>query len=624
MRISICLILSFLLVGIELSAQNDNNVWYFGDGAGLDFNAGVNPAVLEDGGSEYDSFEGCSSVSNIDGELLFYCDGERVFRSDHQVMTNGYGLFGNSSTIQSTIIVPNPSDNGIYYIFTLDTDYLLGNYTGLSYSVIDMNQWFGFGAVTEEKNVNVTEEPLFEGLTAVKHANGTDVWVMVQLVDTMTFEAYLVTEDGVSTVPVQSNSDITNSSGWQSCMKFNPDGQKLACVYSGSYKGQILDFDPFSGQLSNALDLEISNENVQDWAPYGCEFSPNGDRLYVSHLDYGPIVQYDMTAADIPASRSDVGINNGVSGNAPYASLQLAPNGKIYAACYGESFVSVINAPNELAADCNFQDTAITFATKTCTFGLPQFVQASHIEPLFTNTEACKGDTVYFTALNVFDSLYWDFGDPLSGDENYSSDSSTFHIYEEAGIYTVTLESYVGDLVFTDDNELNIPGPLLNLGIGDSLCTGDWVEIDATTPGALSYLWFDDSSNPKKWVQPPGIYWVTVDEGLCVSTDTVEYWAGDCAFMAFPNIITPNGDGKNDTFLPYQQWYVTKFDIVIYDRWGMQVFASNDFTVGWDGRDQNGKDLSDGVYFYIVNYSGPEGKIKTLNATVQITRERTR
>lgn len=616
----------FFFSALELNAQDDNNVWYFGDGAGLDFNAGVNPAVLEDGGNEYDSFEGCSSVSNLDGELLFYCDGERVFRSDHQVMTNGYGLNGNESTIQSTIIVPSPADDGIYYVFTLDTDYLLGaaTYTGLSYSIIDMNQWFGFGAVTDEKNIQISTEPLNEGLTAAKHANGTDVWILVQQMESDIFEAYLLTADGINTTPVLSDASIIDPIGFQSCLKVSPNGYKVASINSGSYKGEVLDFDSYTGMLSNSVDLELDYDNVQEWAPYGCEFSPNGERLYVSHLDYGPIVQYDLTAADIPASRSDVGINNGVSGNAPYSSLQLAPNGKIYAACYGENFVSVINSPNELAADCNFQDTAITFATKTCKFGLPQFVQASHVEPLFTNTEACKGDTVYFTALNVFDSLYWDFGDPLSGDENFSNDSSTFHIYEEAGVYTVTLESYVGELVLTDDNELNIPGPLLNLGLGDSVCTGDWVKMDATTPGAISYLWYDDSSDPVKWVQPPGIYWVTVDEGLCVSTDTVEYWAGDCAFMAFPNIITPNGDGKNDSFLPYQQWYVNKFDIVIYDRWGMQVYASNDFTIGWDGRDQNGKDLSDGVYFYIVNYSGPEGKIKTINATVQITRERRR
>ncbi len=611
--------------GSELAAQNENNVWYFGDGAGLDFNAGVNPTVLEDGSSEFDSFEGCSSVSNLDGELLFYCDGLRVFRSDHQVMTNGYGLNGNSSTIQSTIIVPSPANDGLYYLFTLDTDYLLGSatYTGLSYSIIDMNQWFGFGAVTDVKNIQISDLPLNEGLTAVMHANGQDVWILTQQMETDIFEAYLLTSDSLSTTPVLSDASVIDPLGFQSCLKVSPNGYKVASVYSGAYKGEVLDFDPYTGILSNSIDLEMDQDNVQNWSPYGCEFSPSGDRLYVSHLDYGPVVQYDLTADDIPASRADVGINNGVSGNAPYSTLQLAPNGKIYVACFYDDFISVINSPDELAADCNFEDTVITFANKTCTFGLPQFVQASHILEGFTYNEACRGDTIFFTPESVYDSLYWDFGDINSGDDNFSTDTNTFHIYEEAGIYTVTLESYLGEntLVFTED--INVPGPTLELGLGDSTCL-DYVEIDATIDGAVSYLWYDDSTGPKKWVQPPGVYWVTVDEGLCTSTDTVEYWSGDCAYMLFPNIITPNGDERNDTFLPIQHWFVVNFEIQIYDRWGKQVYASDQFLEGWDGKDQNGKDVADGVYFYMIKYSGKFAQVKEINSTLQVTRVRTR
>jgi len=615
----------FFFIGSQLFAQNENNVWYFGDGAGLDFNSGIDPTALENASSEYDSFEGCSSVSNLDGELLFYCDGERAFRSDHQVMTNGYGLNGNSSTIQSTIIVPSPADDGTYYLFTLDTDYLLGSatYTGLSYSIIDMNLWFGFGAVTEDKNIQISDLALNEGLTAVMHANGTDVWVLVQQMESDIFEAYLITADGISTTPVLSTASIINPIGFQSCLKVSPNGYKVASIYSGAYKGEVLDFDPYTGILSNAIDLEMDYDNVQEWSPYGCEFSPSGDRLYVSHLDYGPIVQYDMTASDIPASRTDVGINNGVSGNPPYSSLQLAPNGKIYAACFYENFISVINSPDELAADVDFVEEAINFETKTCSFGLPQFVQASHIVDGFTFNDACRGDTVFFTPLSVYDSLYWDFGDINSGDDNYSTDTSAFHVYNEAGIYTITLESYLGEETLTSTEDINVPGPTLELGLGDSTCL-DYVEIDATIEGAVSYLWYDDSTNPIKWVQPPGIYWVTVDEGLCTSTDTIQYWSGDCAYMLFPNIITPNGDGHNDTFLPLQAWYVLSYEIQIFDRWGKQVYASDQYIIGWDGKDEKGKEVADGVYFYMIRYSGKFSEEKTINSTLQVTRVRNR
>jgi gliding motility-associated-like protein len=613
------------MTSLAQSDANVNNVWYFGDGAGLDFNAGAIPDVLEDG--ELDSFEGCASVSNTDGELLFYASSNTVYRSDHQVMTNGFDINGSESTIQSVIIVPSPADDDTYYLFSLDTDYLLGNYTGLSYSVIDMTQWSGFGAVTEEKNIQLTDEPLFEGLTAVKHANGTDVWVLTQLVDTMTFQAYLVTEDGIEMTPVESYADITDALGWQSAMKVSPDGQKVACVYSGAYKGQVLDFDPFTGILSNAIDLEIDSENVQDWAPYGCEFSPNGERLYVSHLDYGPIVQYDLTSTDIPASRADVGVNNGVSGNAPYASLQLAPNGAIYAACYGEQFISQINLPNELAADCAFQDTSVVFTSKTCKFGLPQFVQKSTVEALFTYTDACKGDTVYFETITTYDSLLWNFGDPVSGDLNFSTDSFAYHVYAEAGTYTVTLEQYVGEIVLDQDEDINIPGPTLSIEYNlqkDTVCTGDQVKLTATTSGDATFLWDNDSDNPERWVTPPGIYWVRADEGLCLSTDTLQLWAGDCAFMSYPNIITPNGDGDNDTFIPINVWYVTDFEIQIYDRWGKEVYNATQYAEGWDGNNLNGKEVADGVYFYMIKYNGIQNDVKTINGSVTVTRVRNR
>lgn len=613
------------ITSLAQSDSNVNNVWYFGDGAGLDFNAGVIPDVLEDGA--FDSFEGCASVSDAEtGELLFYTDAIDVYRSDHQIMTNGLGLYGSNNTRQSCIIVPSPADDGTYYVFTLDTDYLLGNYYGLTYSVVDMNQWSGFGAVTEEKNISITEEPLFEGLTAVKHANGVDVWVLTQEIESLAFQAYLVTEDGIEMTPVESFADSIASTGWQSTMKVSMDGQKVACVY-GSYNAQVLDFDPYTGILSNAVDLEIDSENVQEWSPYGVEFSPNGERLYISHLDYGPIAQYDMTSDDIPSTRTDVGVNNGVSGNAPYSTLQLAPNGVIYVACYGEQFISQINLPNELAADCAFQDTSVVFTSKTCKFGLPQLVQKSTVEALFTYTDACKGDTVYFETITTYDSLLWNFGDPASGDLNFSTDSFAYHVYAEAGTYTVTLEQYVGEIVLDQDEGINIPGPTLSIEYNlqkDTVCTGDQVKLTATTSGDATFLWDNDSDNPVRWVTPPGIYWVRADEGLCLSTDTLQLWSGDCAFMSYPNIITPNGDGDNDTFIPIIVRYVTDFEIQIYDRWGKEVYNATQYVEGWDGNDLNGKEVADGVYFYMIKYKGIQNDVKTINGSVTVTRVRNR
>ena len=108
-----CVIL--FLFSLVCEAQRENNIWYFGDKAGLDFNSG-NPVNLTDGA--INTIEGCASISNPSGQLLFYTDGIKVWNRNHQIMPNGADLSGNSSSTQSGIIVPKPNSNTIYYLFT--------------------------------------------------------------------------------------------------------------------------------------------------------------------------------------------------------------------------------------------------------------------------------------------------------------------------------------------------------------------------------------------------------------------------------------------------------------------------------------------------------------------------
>jgi gliding motility-associated-like protein len=78
--------------------------------------------------------------------------------------------------------------------------------------------------------------------------------------------------------------------------------------------------------------------------------------------------------------------------------------------------------------------------------------------------------------------------------------------------------------------------------------------------------------------------------------------------LEIPNVITPNGDGMNDFFdVGYSGDEL--FYLQIYDRWGTKYFESRNRTQLWDGKDLNGKDVADGVYFYTVEvgskqYSG--------------------
>jgi hypothetical protein len=163
----------FLLIGLtgcffSVYAQ-EGNIWYFGINAGLDFNV-TPPKAITDGAIS--TYEGCATICNKKGQLLFYTDGIKVYDRTHHTMPNGTGLLGNSSSTQSAIIVPNPGDSNLYYIFTADcAENAFAD--GYTFSVVDMRLNNHLGNVTAQKNISLYK-PCTERLTAVKAANGID------------------------------------------------------------------------------------------------------------------------------------------------------------------------------------------------------------------------------------------------------------------------------------------------------------------------------------------------------------------------------------------------------------------------------------------------------------------
>jgi gliding motility-associated-like protein len=77
----------------------------------------------------------------------------------------------------------------------------------------------------------------------------------------------------------------------------------------------------------------------------------------------------------------------------------------------------------------------------------------------------------------------------------------------------------------------------------------------------------------------------------------------NCPYYILPNTFTPNGDGQNDVFHPFLPYrFVPKIEMRIYNRWGEEVFRTEDPYIGWDGKDSKGKDVSEGVYLYAGYY----------------------
>ncbi len=95
-----------------------------------------------------------------------------------------------------------------------------------------------------------------------------------------------------------------------------------------------------------------------------------------------------------------------------------------------------------------------------------------------------------------------------------------------------------------------------------------------------------------------------VDEKGNISEFSDTICVENCPFYNLPNSFTPNGDGANDRFTPFPGWrFVQSIEMKIFNRWGNLVWQTENPAINWDGTDQeNGKELTDGVYLYSGYY----------------------
>jgi gliding motility-associated-like protein len=98
-----------------------------------------------------------------------------------------------------------------------------------------------------------------------------------------------------------------------------------------------------------------------------------------------------------------------------------------------------------------------------------------------------------------------------------------------------------------------------------------------------------------------GCYYVTaVNRSGVESRPSNTVCKDNCPNYLLPNVFTPNGDGKNDTFIPMNcPRFVKSVEFKVYNRWGGLVFeCTDDIFLRWDGKTTNGKELAAGTYYY--------------------------
>ncbi len=149
---------------------------------------------------------------------------------------------------------------------------------------------------------------------------------------------------------------------------------------------------------------------------------------------------------------------------------------------------------------------------------------------------------------------------------------------------------------------------------------GSSIKLQSGPSCASTYRWtpvntlqFPSSSEPLATPEENTTYRLTLDNGNCISTDTVRIFVADkdkldCDNLLLPKAFTPNNDGLNDRYGISNTFLVESIDYFeIYDRWGAKVWETREINDLWDGS-VNGQPLNSGTYIYKIKYycSGKE------------------
>ncbi len=212
--------------------------------------------------------------------------------------------------------------------------------------------------------------------------------------------------------------------------------------------------------------------------------------------------------------------------------------------------------------------------------------------------------------------------DVFSTGANYLwSDGSSISSYEfsSSGVYGVTVTAKGCSTSGTLDLTVQ-PMPEVELGEDTLICNN--TSFLLSIPNDYdSVLWGDGSTNIEYVVSLVGRQWVRVVTGQCTASDTMWVSIENCdTYVEMPNIITPNGDGMNDVFIPVYSVGIVSIKTVIFNRWGKEIFVSVDPQVNWNGQNKKGNDVPNGVYYWISEIQGVDGEPYQIKGAVTVAK----
>ena len=327
-----------------------------------------------------------ASISDTEGNLLFYTNGCQVYDSTHHLMMNGdsinfneyYEEFcdGYADGKQNTIILPDPAYDDGYYIFHSPAERFVpftdAQVINSMYSYVDMQLNGDNGAIADKNVIYLPNDTVATSyLTAVYKDNGLDWWLIKSDWNSNIKFIFSIDHSGVSLehmIPIGDTITSRESGGGQG--RFSPDGS-LYISYNTSTHMSIYDFDRQTGLLSNFRQVVFDEPKTFGG---GMEISPNSRFAYAFYPS--KLFQVDLWEDNPQDGVMLIDSFDGFDDPFPIAATfhlaQLGPDCKIY--CSGGSgvpYLHVINKPDLKGTDCDFVQRGIVLPSPNDRFCMP-------------------------------------------------------------------------------------------------------------------------------------------------------------------------------------------------------------------------------------------------------------
>jgi gliding motility-associated-like protein len=305
---------------------------------------------------------------------------------------------------------------------------------------------------------------------------------------------------------------------------------------------------------------------------------------------------------------------------------------------FGDGNISNLLNPSNTFVEAKDYDVSLTVTDLLgCENKISNKITINYLPlPDFVATNACVNEEISFKDLSVVNSgkitnWMWDFGDGRS-----SLLTNPTHEYLQHGVYDVALKVTTDSACATTLKKIQYveiyPLPEADFNATPSITSilEPKVQFIDVSNGGSIWSWdfgdlkgFSSNQNPFYFYNDTGYFNVSLileNTYGCLDTAYREIYIAPGFTIYIPTAFTPNGDEKNDYFIPSGMG-IASLDMRIFDRFGAEIFSTSDLNAPWNGSVRNTEQLcSEGVYAYYMKIRDYKGLVTEYSGVVSLVR----